>query len=81
MGTWGCKGFFFPNGEIYVIFRMVGLWGSGRWTSPLMCCQTEESVDSDQCFLLVGNVKLKRSNISEMSVLWKTTKLPIFVLL
>lgn len=32
--------FFFPNEENNVIFRMVGLWGSGRWT--LMSYQMEE---------------------------------------
>lgn len=30
-GDLGLQGlFFFPNGEKNVIFRMVGLWGSGR---------------------------------------------------
>lgn len=61
-------------------------WGKGGCSGWLDCraegdgkllgCAAEQSSDLDkkQCLLFVGNVRLNHSSVSEVSVLWKTTR-------
>jgi len=85
VGDLGLKGAFFPVEEEEVMFRMgwaVGLRAMHSSTDALPNAgATHPVISSHGYFLLVGNVKLKPSSISEMSMLWKTVKLPIFLLL